>query len=58
MKEDCSIDPAYQNKIIQVLQDVDHKFRKLKKTISKIIDNECKKAKNHVKEIFFCRQKQ
>ena len=52
IKENCKIDPAYQEKIHQVLQDLDHIFGKLKENINKIIDDECKKAKNHVKERF------
>ena len=52
MKEDCKLDSAFEEKVIQVLQDLDRKFGKLKKTVSKIIDDECKKAKNHVKEKF------
>ena len=52
IKEGCKLDLLYEDKISQVLQDIDKKFRKLKKTISSIIDDECKKAKNHVKEKF------
>ena len=52
MKEDCKIDSAYEEKVSQVLQNIDQKFEKLKKTLCNIIDDECKKAKNHVNEIF------
>ena len=42
----------FEEKISQVLQVVDQKFGKLKDTLCNIIDDECKKAKNHVEEKF------
>ena len=36
MKEDCKLHLAFEEKISKILQDVDQKFGKLKKTISKI----------------------
>ena len=36
IKENCKIDPAYQEKIHQVLQDLDHIFGKSKENINKI----------------------
>ena len=52
IKENCNVDPVYQYKIDQVLQDIDQKFGKLKGTISKIIDDECNKVKKELKEKF------
>ena len=52
MKEDCKIDSALQEKINQISQDLDQIFGKLKETLSIIIDEECKKAKAHIKQKF------
>ena len=52
MKEDCKLDSAFEEKISQVLKDVDQKFGKLKKTSNKIINDERKKSQNHVIEKF------
>ena len=52
MKEDCRIDPAYQEKIDAILQDVDNIFGKLKDTLCNIIDQECKKAKANIQQKF------
>ena len=52
MKEDCKIDSSHQDKINKLLQDLDHIFGKLKETLSSAIDEECKKAKTHIKQNF------
>ena len=52
MKDDCKIDPSFQDKINKVLQDLGHIFETLKITICDIIDKECKKAKAHIQQKF------
>ena len=52
MKEDCKIDSSHQEKINQILQDLDQIFRKLKETLCNIIDQECNKAKAHIQQKF------
>ena len=52
MKEYAKFDPAHQEKINQISQDLDHIFGKLKETLSNIIDEECKKAKANVQQNF------
>ena len=50
MKEDCKKDPAYQEKINKISQDVDDIFVKLKETLCIIIDEGCKKAKSNIQK--------
>ena len=52
MKEDCKIDPSFQDKINNVLQDLDHMFETLKIILCDIIDKECKNAKAHIQQKF------
>ena len=52
MKEDCKIDPADQEKINQISQDLDHMFDTLKITLCNIIDKEYMKAKAHIQQKF------
>ena len=52
MKEDCKIDPAYQDKINQISQDLDQIFEKLKETLCNMIDEVCKKAKANFHQKF------
>ena len=52
MKEDCKIDPAYQEKVNAVLQDLDQIFEKLKSTLCSIIDQECEKEKAYIEQKF------
>ena len=47
IKQDCKID---EDKIKLLLLDVDQKFGKLRENFSRIIDEECKKVKAHVKD--------
>ena len=57
MKEYSKIHLAYEDKIDQVLQDLDHKFRKLKKVFVKSLKMSAKKQKITLKKIF-SREKQ
>ena len=50
IKADCKIDPSYQDKIDQILHDIDQMFGSLKENFGNVIDQECKKVKNHIKE--------
>ena len=50
IKEDCRIDTVYEEKINAISQDLDQIFGKLKKTFNEIIDEECEKAKSHIKQ--------
>ena len=50
IKVDCKMDSSNKNKVDQVLKGLDEKFGKLKVNICKIIDEECNKAKAHIKE--------
>ena len=52
MKEDCKIDPAHQEKINRISQDLDQIFGKLKVTLCDIIDKECKKLKAYIQQNF------
>ena len=52
MKDDCKIDPSFQDIINKVLQDIDNMFETLKITLCDIIDKECKKVKAHIQQKF------
>ena len=52
MKEDSKIDPAYQEKINLILQDLDQIFGKLKENLCNIIDRVCKKEKANIQQTF------
>ena len=52
MKDDCKIDPSFQDKINKVLQELGYIFETLKITICDTIDKECKKAKAHIQQRF------